>query len=218
MSGLQQALFTQNLLRAVEEGRVSPELAKNVLSSGVETALDFTPIVGDVKAVGYDLPQQVSEGDIVGGLFSLASMIPIVGDVAKKGYDFVSRMDLPRSIADINGEMAGATANTYDLVKQPEYFKRSKGIEYDVVEMSPDEYLDKSARLLGSTKENLVEGIQGGARYEDMVELATNSNMKVQMPYLDYARQTQEGNHRALVAKQLGADKIPVMIIKKVDK
>lgn len=71
---------------AVQEGRISKEQATQILKNIGETALDFTPVVGDVKAIGYDLPNQLEEGDYLGGLFSAASVIPFVGDAANKAY------------------------------------------------------------------------------------------------------------------------------------
>lgn len=190
---------------AKQHGVSDIELLKDVGMFG----LDFSP-VSDAKTLTYDLPQQIQHGDYTGGLLSLASILPVVGKAAKHSDIFTSRFKLPTSIEDINGKMVGANAKVYDIVKN-----KTKNVKAQVFEITPDEYLERSAKLLGKSKKELEETIRSGHRYDDMVELAISKQDDVQMPYLDYANKGQEGNHRALVAKDLGAETIPVLVIKK---
>jgi hypothetical protein len=55
---------------------------------GIETAIDFTPIIGDAVGIG-DVRTSYNQGDMVGtGINAAAAAVgalPIVGDVAAKG-------------------------------------------------------------------------------------------------------------------------------------
>ncbi len=42
----------------------------------------------------------------------------------------------------------------------------------------------------------------------------TLDDSKMPMPVLDYDKLTQEGRHRAVVAKELGVEEIPVLIVR----
>lgn len=190
---------------AKQHGVSNKELLKDVTMFG----LDFSP-VADAKALAYDLPKQVAEGDYSGGMLSLASILPVVGKAAKHSDIFTSRFKLPTTTKDINGGMVGANAKVYDIVKN-----KNKNVEAQVFEITPDEYLERSAKILNKPKKELEQAIRQGDRYDNMVELAISKNDDIQMPYLDYANKGQEGNHRALVAKDLGAETIPVLVIRK---
>lgn len=190
---------------AKNHGVSNKQLLKDVGMFGV----DFSP-VADAKALAYDLPKQLSEGDYTEGMLSLASILPVVGKGIKHSDIFTSRFKLPTTSKDINGGMVGANAKVYDIVKN-----KNKDVKAQVFELTPDEYLERSAQILNKSKKELEETIRQGSRYDDMVELAITKKGDVQMPYLDYANKGQEGNHRALVAKDLGAETIPVLVIKK---
>ena len=192
---------------AKQHGVSNKELLTDVGMFG----LDFSP-VADAKALAYDLPKQVSEGDYAGGMLSLASILPVVGKAAKHSDIFTSRFKLPATTNDINGGMVGANAKVYDIVKN-----KNKNVKAQVFELTPDEYLERSAKILNKPKKELEQTIRQGDRYDDMVELAISKNDDIQMPYLDYASKGQEGNHRALVAKDLGAETIPVLVIRKAN-
>lgn len=63
--------------------------AKNNPGEAAETALDFTPLVGDVKGLTYDVYQGAKQGGWQGGALTaglgLLGLIPGLGDVASKG-------------------------------------------------------------------------------------------------------------------------------------
>lgn len=93
------------------------------------------------------------------------------------------------------------------------------------VEMSPDEYIKKATntfRRSGSSS-NAKQIEQGRAQdtehIEELKKKIQNPNTEIDEPYLHYQQQRgnaydyQEGLHRAVAAKQLGVEKIPVHII-----
>ena len=203
------------------------------------TASEFLPPVASAQA-GSDAVNSAMQGDYLGalgntalgalevnpvgdaigaGVGALASVVPVVAKKSKGlfdeiGQNFVDRMGLPETNQDLS-TMAGSTATIKDMVKNPKYFESEKDKAFDIVSMSPDEYLDKSAGILGISKDELEARMLKGDRLESMMDLATKQDDKIQMPYLDYTTGGQEGNHRAMVAKQLGVEQMPTMVIDK---
>jgi hypothetical protein len=53
-------------------------------AGGVETAVDFLPVVGDVLGV-EDASRAYGQGDMVGAGINMMGVVPVVGDVAAKG-------------------------------------------------------------------------------------------------------------------------------------
>ena len=104
----------------------------------------------------------------------------------------------------------------YDnMLKSPEYHKKEKGVKFEIVNMSPDEYLSKVAQMQGVSLSDTLRMISE----ENMQELreVVKAGKKLPLPFLDYADNFQEGRHRAVLAKELGQTSIPVMIITKVE-
>ena len=113
----------------------------------------------------------------------------------------------------------------YDsMMKNPEYFKRNKGVTYKIKYMSPDEYLDKCYEIhcqryieMGKTpptKERYMRfAIEESLakKYADLMK----KGEKFPIPVLDYNIMNQEGRHRAYAAKLLGVKEIPVLVVKK---
>ena len=53
-------------------------------AGGVETAVDFLPVVGDVLGV-EDASRAYGQGDMIGAGINMMGVVPVVGDVASKG-------------------------------------------------------------------------------------------------------------------------------------
>jgi hypothetical protein len=53
-------------------------------AGGVETAVDFLPVIGDALAV-EDASRAYGQGDMVGAGINMMGVVPVVGDVAAKG-------------------------------------------------------------------------------------------------------------------------------------
>jgi hypothetical protein len=121
---------------------------------------------------------------------------------------------------------AGMTPNMVDyqtagiLSRDPNYFKEWKDVDYEIRNMSPDEYLERGAAILRPEGKTIQDVIAGRAKDTDYIDNMARSMQGGQVyaaPYLDYGSggrgASQEGMHRALAAKQLGMEEIPVMVL-----
>jgi len=118
-----------------------------------------------------------------------------------------------------NLDAIGAIPNVYDYINNPGYQLREKDRQIEIVMMSPDEYINEAARILssGSSESTAADVIQQRARnfpriqgIQDLLDQGED----FQIPFLDYKRGGQEGLHRAMAAKNLGEESIPVMIMR----
>ena len=131
-----------------------------------------------------------------------------------------SNIQTPFSTVDRNA--IGMTTKMLDpqtapvLQIRPDYFKTEKDLDYQILNMSPDEYLNRAFEILSrsgnATPAEIIAQRAGNPEYiQSMAESMLDGNVYA-APYLDYKGQGQEGIHRALAAKQLGVDEIPVMV------
>lgn len=107
---------------------------------------------------------------------------------------------------DVNKDYDGFSTKM-GITEYDKNLKEGKGF---IAEMSPDEYLDRiSYEIFRTTKERAIV-----CDYSNVKEYAKMmaDGVKFDMGYLDYARVEQEGRHRAMAAKLLGIEKIPVYI------
>ena len=97
----------------------------------------------------------------------------------------------------------------YDgVLKNPDYHIRAKGIHHKIVKMSPDQYLQECAKMHKTTIKQQYEMIEPGLVKKYKKRTLAGSPMPmltIEPPF------NQEGRHRAIVAKELGIKKIPVM-------
>ena len=104
-----------------------------------------------------------------------------------------------------------------------EYFKTNKELTFEIVYMSPTQYLEKSFKIHRNVMINA--GLHGLSleRYieinitPDLIQEYTERTLegsKMPMPVLDYDKLTQEGRHRAIVAMELGMKEIPVLVVR----
>jgi hypothetical protein len=101
----------------------------------------------------------------------------------------------------------------YDnLLKNPEYYKKAKGLVGKVVEMSPSEYIQKAADIFKSPVNEVIRSRSPSLISKYARELKTD---EFPMPVLDYAVETQEGLHRALAAMEANIKKMSVLIVNK---
>lgn len=106
-----------------------------------------------------------------------------------------------------------------DLIKSIEengymrnYFREEKGLESAMTEMSPDEYMSL-------VDEGFSGDVMSGVDPAKVSDYAEKMQQGEKFPtlMLDYARGkrlSQEGRHRALAAKQAGANSVPVLMVK----
>lgn len=102
-----------------------------------------------------------------------------------------------------------------------DYMREIKGTESHLEYMSPDKYLDLCALGFNTNKEDLIksrgESIdKEGKRLTDVYKDLWLKGSKPPMVYIEYVDGVfygQEGIHRAIVAKELGVENIPVLIV-----
>ena len=120
-----------------------------------------------------------------------------------------------QSIEIFSKESTGMSDYDEMLTGDPEYFRENKGKEFEIVEMSPEEYLEKVKAGFGKDE---ITGIEESSKGK--IREAINAGYKIDMPTLDYSKEsfTQEGRSRAAVAIDMGVEKMPVMVVKKAKK
>lgn len=104
-----------------------------------------------------------------------------------------------------------------------EYFKTNKGLVFEITYMSPQEYLEESYKI--HRKFSIDYGIPQ-IPFETYLKTNIDTELineyiertlegsKMPIPVLDYDKLTQEGRHRAVVAKELDVEEIPVLIVR----
>lgn len=99
-----------------------------------------------------------------------------------------------------------------EVMQHPAYHASYKGQIVDVVRMSPDEYLREANKY--------TESDHYTSQKLDSIRQGVKDHKEFGMPYLSYDEagqiSGQEGRHRAVVAKELGMDTIPVAVRRKV--
>ncbi len=107
---------------------------------------------------------------------------------------------------------------TYDdMMANPDYFAKAKRRKGSVIMMSPDEYIERAAA--GFRKHDPEVTVDSVIKSRDTALVdkyaqEMQSGDKFPTIMLDYSMGFgQEGLHRALAAKKLGIEKIPVMIV-----
>jgi hypothetical protein len=103
----------------------------------------------------------------------------------------------------------------YDnLLKNPDYFRKNKGMDGHVIMMTPEGYMQICAMIQKISIQREYDMID-----DKQVELLLNkvkTGTKMFLPVIDYIAKTQEGRHRAMVAKKLGLEKMPVLVVKPI--
>lgn len=100
--------------------------------------------------------------------------------------------------------------------KDHDYKKLVKGLQGNIVMMSPDDYIDRLGKdIFHCSRERVLRGVDQDNVEQIRQKMAAGT--KYNIPILDLANTTQEGRHRALAAKALGVQKIPVLVVTKWD-
>lgn len=108
------------------------------------------------------------------------------------------------------------------ILKKPAYHKEAKGIERSIDFMSPEKYFEKVERKLGIERET-------GKPHKDWADpeivkkyaKEMEEGAKFPMPGLEYGNKAyfgQEGRHRMLAAEMLGIDRVPVLVMRSLEK
>jgi len=146
-----------------------------------------------LKGKGYE--GFVNEENIL--IFDKAKLSRVAS--TKEIFKLETETNLDALIGDKPYEGGGEYADLKD------YMARVKGLVGEIFYMTPDEYLEKipTAGKTPSSIEYMKSKIAKGE--------------KLPMPWLDYSGSSlsQEGRNRAYLAKELGIDKIPVLVVNK---
>lgn len=118
-----------------------------------------------------------------------------------------------------------------ELISDPHYYAIKKNVKGHVEMMSPEDYLRKVwyGQHPSKKKFDVEEYIsnlneQGLATTENVQSLIDkmNNGVKLNMPFLEYAEngkyRGQEGRNRSIASHKLGIEKIPVLIVKHMNK
>jgi len=100
----------------------------------------------------------------------------------------------------------------YDLMlKHPEYYKRAKGVRGEIEHMSPQEYIERAAKIFKSSSE-LVHMATSTPQIKVYADHMKQGDV-FPIPVLDMAEMAQEGRHRVIAAEWVGAKTIPVLVV-----
>jgi GNAT superfamily N-acetyltransferase len=116
----------------------------------------------------------------------------------------------------INWNLSSTDMPYYNnLMAQPEYFAKNKGIKGEIIWMSPREYIKQVAKQQNTNLEQQKQmlTLQLVKEYTEAME----KGARFPIPLLDYAVGLQDGRHRAFAAEKLGAPSIPVLVVTKVE-
>ena len=103
------------------------------------------------------------------------------------------------------------------LFDNPEYYRKQKGQVGEIVNMSPNEYIsrcNKGFTSIGYPDDNDAESTRDDKLVKKYAKMMKDG-VKFHMPILDYRNDhfSQEGLHRAMAARSLGADSLPVVVL-----
>jgi len=184
----------QGIGTALEESGIisnrggAQETGRNVAAIG-----EFLPGIGDATA-GDDFGRAAREGDVAGMALGSLAAIPVVGSLARKGAGKIIK-----NVEDYKG---GYPLDDFDSWWGDRTYKEQGA---DMLEMTPDEYLSqvKPLKMDEETLENvddLVSHMESGRKLD---------------PLVIYADGKEDGRHRALAAKKLGLNSVPVIDYRK---
>ena len=100
------------------------------------------------------------------------------------------------------------------MLKNPNYFKKDKGKKCKIVYMSPDQYMKEVAKQQKTSMMFQYEVPVMQSKLQRIRDYIKAGN-KLPLLYIENTEHchTQEGRHRAIVAKELGLKKIPVLVV-----
>jgi len=101
-----------------------------------------------------------------------------------------------------------------EMLKNPDYFRKSKGLVFRIEVMSPDEYMRRIAEMHNVPVSREWEHIDASS--VNYLLKQVQEGKALPMPVIDYSRNLQEGRNRIAVAKKLGVKKVPVMIVERL--
>jgi len=98
----------------------------------------------------------------------------------------------------------------------PKGYFRSKGIEFGIQCITPEEYFIEVAKFHTTHPE--FEKLKVMRSYVEDYKDRVLKCSPMPLPILDYKDRVQEGRHRAMAALELGIQKMPVLVIRRYKK
>ena len=108
----------------------------------------------------------------------------------------------------------------YDnMIQNPEYFEREKGLKSKLVKMSPDEYINAVSKAKNVSVKQLSDGRSQETIQKYAQQMRGGSKRKFPVLTLDYSRNhlSQEGLHRSFAARLADIKEVPVLIVDLTD-
>lgn len=156
-------------------------------AGGVETAVDFLPVIGDALAV-EDASRAYGQGDMVGAGINMMGVVPIIGDVAAKGARSALRVRPPSdNITNV----------------------RNANFQY------PKTIGDETLNI-NSITGNLRVDQQEQTRINRLADQISSPEGYISRIIVDQNNNVIEGQHRLEALRQLGAKEVPVYKIEEL--
>ena len=120
-----------------------------------------------------------------------------------------------------SGRYCNGADGQHDSSDDDDYYVKKYNITYHDRNMSPQQYIDRATRLNNKSQglnysskqiEKDRRSYENNYSMKDLADKIKNPNKKIDRPYLDYHRGDQEGLHRAIIAKDMGIESIPVRV------
>jgi len=213
---------TSPLTDIIGEGKVTPEFQSKLtqgklgeIESGIVAKLTQRPTTLGALAETPSL-----------GIGPKATQISLGTQIPTPLEEAIKAVPTPKVVARIKPEIQGGLGNIFKLetemtsyddllrtgilpgkeIPYQEYFAKEKGKVGKIVEMTPDEYLSKIPKVEAS-KSSL-----------EFMRKKLSKGEKLPMAMLDYTKKeiSQEGRNRAYLAKELGVEKMPVLVVESV--
>ncbi len=127
-------------------------MVENLQRHPIQAGLDFVPVVGDAKAVGYDAPRAFQSGQPGMGLLALASVLPMVPNLARGVDNAVTVGTFPKTkdgtVAQMLNRDVPVTRGARSVDEIDADIRRLND-EYDNpdLEVDEDEWRDRIAEL-----------------------------------------------------------------------
>ena len=156
-------------------------------AGGVEAAVDFLPVVGDVLGL-EDASRAYGQGDMVGAGINMMGVVPVVGDVAAKGARSALRVRPPSdNITNV----------------------RNANFQY------PKTIGDETVNI-NSITGNLRVDQQEQNRINRLADQISSPEGYISRIIVDQNNNVIEGQHRLEALRQLGAKEVPVYKIEEL--
>lgn len=190
-----------------EEASWSPE---NVAERQLEEAQQLQP----QQVVVTQQPQQMAEKETVAQKQPKPKRQPaqIISEPQIQASQPIEIIQPTKPKLDIFKNTTGKPF--YDGIKNDLVFADQQRASGKVVNMSPDELIEKVSKLVNIP----VEQITINATDRERIAKYISDGNKLEMPILDYQSGKQGGVLRAIVAKEMGIDEIPVFVVDDISK